>query len=303
MRVFVAGASGTIGIPLVRALVAAGHQVTALTRSPGKQDELRRLGATPALADALDLEALSRVVSLASPTHVIHQLTALPKEGPSSTSDLIATSRLRIDGTRNLLDASIRAHATRFIGGSFALLPGAETPPRNPGMNEAADATRSMESQILEATRSGKIEGIVLRYGLFYGPTNPSSIKMIEMVRKRRFPMIRGDRGQLPFIHLDDAVSATLAALDQGSSGSVYDIVDDRAISISEAVRVMAKYTGSPPPRTIPAWLLRALMPYRARMLSTRLPLSNAKARAELKWRPMFPTFSDGFSKTFSQAA
>jgi nucleoside-diphosphate-sugar epimerase len=303
MRVFIAGASGTIGIPLVRALVAAGHEVTALTRSPGKQDELRRLGATPALADALNSEALSRVVVAAKPTHVIHQLTALPKEGPSSANDLIATNRLRIDGTRNLLDASIRAGATRFIGGSFALLPGAETGPADRGINEAANATRSMESQILDANRSGKIEGIVLRYGLFYGPTNPSSVKMIEMVRKRRFPMIRGDHGQLPFIHLDDAVSATVAALDHGWPGSVYDIVDDRAISISEAVRVMAQSTGAPPPRTIPAWLLRLLMPYRARMLSTRLPLSNAKARAELGWRPMFPTFRDGFSKTFSQAA
>ena len=303
MKVFIAGASGTIGIPLVRALVAAGHEVTALTRSPGKQDELRRLGATPALADALNSEALSRVVVAAKPTHVIHQLTALPKEGPSSADDLIATNRLRIDGTRNLLDASIRAGATRFIGGSFALLPGAEPGPADRGINEAANATRSMESQILDANRSGKIEGIVLRYGLFYGPTNPSSVKMIEMVRKRRFPMIRGDHGQLPFIHLDDAVSATVAALDHGWPGSVYDIVDDRAISISEAVRVMAQSTGAPPPRTIPAWLLRLLMPYRARMVSTRLPLSNAKARAELGWRPMFPTFSDGFSKTFSQAA
>src|SRR5262245_26072655 len=119
MNVFVAGASGTIGIPLVRALVAAGHQVTALTRSPGKQDELRRLGAIPALADALDSEALRAVLLAAKPWHVIHQLTALPKEGPSSASDLVATNRLRIDGTRNLLDASIRAGAIRFVGGSF----------------------------------------------------------------------------------------------------------------------------------------------------------------------------------------
>src|SRR5262245_43647959 len=129
MKVFVAGASGTIGIPLVRALVGAGHQVTALTRSPQKQAELQRLGATPALADALDADALRAVVLSAKPTHVIHQLTALPKEGPSSVSDLVATNRLRIDGTRNLLDASIRAGARRFIGGSFALLPGAGSAP------------------------------------------------------------------------------------------------------------------------------------------------------------------------------
>lgn len=303
MRIFVAGASGTIGIPLVRALVTAGHQVTALTRSPHKQDELRRLGATPAVADALDPDALGAVVASAKPSHVIHQLTALPKEGPSRVSDLVATNRLRIDGTRHLLDASIRAGAKRLIGGSFALLPGAESGSRNTGINEAADAARSMESQILNANRSHQIEGVVLRYGLFYGPINPSTIKMIEMVRKRRFPMIRGDRGQLPFIHIDDAVSATLAALDHGSPGGVYDIVDDTAISISDAVRLMAEYTGAPPPRTIPAWLFRVLMPYRARILSTRLPLSNAKARTELRWRPMFPTFGEGLSKSFSQAA
>jgi nucleoside-diphosphate-sugar epimerase len=234
---------------------------------------------------------------------VIHQLTALPKEGPSRASDLVATNRLRIDGTRHLLDASIRAGATRFIGGSFALLQGAESRSGDSGINEAAEATRSMESQILDANRSRQIEGIVLRYGLFYGPTNPSTVKMVEMVRKHRFPAIRGDQGQLPFIHLDDAVSATVAALDQGSPGSVYDIVDDKAISISDAVRLIAEYTGAAAPRTIPAWLLRLLMPYRARMLSIRLPLSNAKARAELKWRPMFPTLREGFSKTFSRAA
>jgi nucleoside-diphosphate-sugar epimerase len=302
MTVFVAGASGTIGIPLVRALVAAGHQVTALTRSPQKQDELRRLGATPAVADALDADSLGSVVMAAKPSHVIHQLTALPKEGPSRTSDLVATNRLRIDGTRHLLGASIRAGARRFIGGSFALLPGADSA-LIPGINEAADATRSMESQILNASRSHQIEGIVLRYGLFYGPTNPGTIKMIEMVRKRRFPTIRGDNGLLPFIHLDDAVSATLAALDHGSAGCVYDIVDDRAISISEAVRMMAEYTGAPAPRAVPAWLIKMMMPYRARMLSTRLPLSNARARAELGWRPMYPTFSDGLSKSFSRAA
>src|SRR5215831_11947182 len=143
MKIFVAGASGTIGIPLVKALVAAGHEVTGLTRSPQKQDELRRLGATPAVADALDPDALRTVVLAAKPTHVIHQLTALPKEGPSRTSDLIATNRLRIDGTRNLLDAAVRAGAERFIGGSFALLPGAETETPDAFSSEAAGATRS----------------------------------------------------------------------------------------------------------------------------------------------------------------
>ena len=303
MKVFVAGASGTVGIPLVRALVAAGHQVTALTRSPGKHDELRRLGATPALADALDAQALRTVVLAATPTHVIHELTALPKEGPSSERDLVATNRLRIDGTRHLIDAAIRAGAQRFIGGSFALLPGAETEIADAFANEAAAATRSMESQILSVNQSKQIEGIVLRYGLFYGPTNPGTIKMVDMVRKRRLPTIRGDRGLLPFIHIDDVVGATMAALDRGIPGSVYDIVDDKALSFSDAVRIMAECMGAPAPRSIPAWLFRLLSPYRARVLSTRLPLSNAKARADLMWRPTYPTMRDGFMRTFSRAA
>lgn len=313
MRVFLAGASGAIGLPLVRALVAAGHQVTALTRSPHKQDDLRHLGATPAVADALQVDALRAAVAAAKPTHVIHQLTALPKDGPSKVSDLIATNRLRIEGTRHLLDASIRAGARRLIIGSFAPLSAAPASPagrQSPGgdddaldVNDAGAAVRSMESQALEANRTGKIEAVVLRYGLFYGPENPSTIGMIEMIRKRRLPTVRGDNGLVPFIHIDDAVSATIAALDRGTPGSVYDIVDDRPISISDVVRLIAEYTRAPRPMTVPGWLPRLLMPFRARMISMRLPLSNAHARAELGWRPLYPSWRDGLSKTFSQAA
>src|SRR4029453_7740076 len=168
MNVFVAGGSGTIGIPLVRALKTAGHDVTALTRSVQKRDDLRALGVSVAVADALNREALIAAVRAARPTHVIHQLTALPKDAPRRASDLTATNRLRIDGTRNLLDAAVAAGARRFVVGSFAPLS-----PRGPvapdPQDEAAVAVRSMESQVLDATRRGVIEGIVLRYGLFYG--------------------------------------------------------------------------------------------------------------------------------------
>jgi nucleoside-diphosphate-sugar epimerase len=126
---------------------------------------------------------------------------------------------------------------------------------------------------------------------------------MVEMVRKRRLPTIRGDHGLLPFIHIDDVVGATIAALDRGIPGSVYDIVDDQALSFSDAVRIMAECLGAPRPRSIPAWLFRLISPYRARVLSTRLPLSNAKARAELMWRPAYPTMREGFLRTFLQAA
>ena len=176
MRIFVAGGSGAIGIPLVRALVKSGHQVTALTRSQEKQQMLINLGATPAIADALDAAALQSVLQAARPTHVIHQLTAIPKDGVQRASDLDSTNQLRIEGTRNLLSASIAAGAKRFIVGSFAPLQGvsANAPQE---VRRVAAAIDSMESQILEASQSGKIEGIVLRYGLFYGPENPAMLE------------------------------------------------------------------------------------------------------------------------------
>ena len=300
MRVFVAGGSGTIGVPLVRALVASGHEVVAMTRSPEKQALLRALGAIPTVADALDSAGLRTAVAAARPTHVIHQLTALPKDGARGTKDLEATNRLRIDGTRNLIEASVNAGARRFIVGSFALLsprPGSQL------HDPAAEAVRSMETQVMEATTKGAIEGVVLRYGLFYGIEAPSTRKLIEMVRKRRLPIVRSDAGQLPVIHLDDAVAATVAALDRARAGSAYDIVDDQAVSMSEIAKALAEYAGAPQPFRVPAWLPRLVAPYMARLISMQMPLSNAKAKAELGWKPRYPTMRDGLSEMFSKAA
>jgi len=302
LRIFVAGGSGAIGVPLVRALVEAGHQVTALTRSPDKQPALRALGATPAVADALDAAQLEHVLLAARPTHVIHQLTTLPKEGPRRARDLAATNRLRIDGTRHLLDAAVAAGATRVIGGSFALMQGlgANTPP---GIRPAVEAVESMETQILDASRAGRIEGVVLRYGLFYGPHNPATRKMLALVRRRMLPVVRGDQSLLPCIHIDDAVAATVAALDRGAPGGAYDIVDDRPVSMTEIAQALAECAGAPAPLTVPRWLPRLVSPYLARMTSLRLPLSNAEARAALGWRPAFPTMREGLSQTIGRAA
>ena len=300
MNVFVAGASGTIGVPLVRALVAAGHHVTALTRSPGKREALQTLGASPVIANALDRDALVGAVVAAHPTHVIHQLTALPREGPRRASDVEATNRLRRDGTRNLLQAAISSHARRFIVGSFAPL--AASAPATM-QNAAAAAVRSMESQVLEATRQGLIDGIVLRYGMFYGPGVPSTAALVELVRKRRWPVVRGDAGQLPIIHIDDAVSATVLALDGAAAGSTYEIVDDHPASMTEIVTTLAKYAGSPPPLRVPAWLPRLVAPYMARVTAIRMPLSNARAKAELGWAPRYPTFREGLADMFRRAA
>jgi nucleoside-diphosphate-sugar epimerase len=298
MNVFVAGGTGTIGVPLVSALVAAGHQVTALTRSAGKRDDLRALGAAVAVADALDRDALMAAVQAAHPTHVVHQLTALPKDGPRRASDVAATNRLRTDGTRNLLEAAVRAGAGRFVAGSFALLA-----PRDPGSAAPADpaaaAVHSMEAQVLEATEQGAIEGVILRYGMFYGPHTASTDALIRMVRRRLLPVVSDDAGQLPFVHIDDAVSATVRALQRGAPGGAYDIVDDRPVSFGEVVRALAEFSGSPAPLRVPGWLLRLASPYLARLLTIRLPLSNARAKADLGWQPSYPTVRDGLARMF----
>jgi nucleoside-diphosphate-sugar epimerase len=144
---------------------------------------------------------------------------------------------------------------------------------------------------------------VVLRYGTFYGAGSPSTEELVRLVRRRRLPAIRHDRGQLPYIHLDDAVSATMAALDRGRSGETYDIVDDRAMSYSDMVRELAAAAGAPPPFAVPAWLPRLLTPYMARLLEIRLPLSNAKASAELGWRPRYPTIREGLAQVFARVA
>jgi nucleoside-diphosphate-sugar epimerase len=303
MKIFLAGASGAIGVPLVRQLVAAGHQVTALTRMPANADKLRALGATPALADALDAEALRRVVLAAQPTHVIHELTAIPKGGVRSGRDLEPTNRLRIEGTRNLIDAAVATGAKRLIVGSFAMFRGPAPADAPPDVRAAAEAVRSMEFQTLEASRTGRIEGVVLRYGLFYGPETGSTAQMIAMAKRRMLPTIRGDRGLLSSIHVEDAASATVAALDRAPAGSVYDIVDDRPASFSEIVQTLAAAAGAPRPFAVPAWVPRLMMPYMARMISLRMPLSNDQARADLGWRPAYPTIREGLAQTLGRAA
>jgi len=301
MNVFVAGGSGTIGIPLVRALVSAGHQVTAMTRSAGKTAELQALGASVAVADALDRAALVRAVTDARPTHVVHQLTALPKAGVTRPSDLEPTNHLRIEGTRNLLDAAIQAGARRFLVGSFAMLSSGDV--RTPATDAAAAAIRSMESQVLDATATGAIEGVILRYGLFYGADVPSTLNTIDMVRRHRLPVVRHDEGQLPVINVEDAASATVLALDRALAGAVYDIVDDRAVSFTEIVETVAEFTGSSAPWRVPAWIPRLFSPYMARLISLRMPLSNAKAKAELGWRPRYPTIREGLAPLAHHAA
>jgi nucleoside-diphosphate-sugar epimerase len=302
MNVFVAGGSGTIGLRLALALRATGHTVTVLTRSGSKYRKLRAHGVEVAVADALDGDALMALVGRARPSHVVHQLTALPRTGPRRAADLDATNRLRIEGTRNLLDAAVRAGARRLIVGSFAAL--ASSGSCETGiLRPAAEAVYSMERQVIDATKDGRIEGVILRYGMLYGLENPSTAAMVEMIRKRRLPVVRGDTSRLPWIHVDDAVSATVQALRRAPAGVTYDIVDDDLVNFSEMVEAIAECTGSPAPIRIPAWILRLGAPYVAHMMLRRVQASNANARAALAWRPEYATMRERLMHMFHHAA
>ena len=308
MRVFVAGATGTLGIPVVRELAARGHHVIGLTRREAKRPVLRELGARAAVADAFDEAALVRAVRDADPDSVVHLLTAIPRNGPVQAADMAMTNRLRVKGTEHLLRAAIVAGAKRIVAESMIFAYGygdhgeakiKEEDALKAGepdawMRETVDAQRSLESQLIEASRRQLIEGVALRMGLLYGPGSPSTEFMLRLLRRRMFPVVRGGDGSKPWIHISDAVSAIIASLERGRSGEVYNIVDDEPISYSDFLLFAAQAIGAPRPRSLPPWFLRLTAPYAAASLSTRLNVSNEKAKRELGWHLRFPGCREG---------
>jgi len=315
MHVFVAGATGAMGVPLVRRLVAAGHRVTGLTRSEAKRPLLERLGATVAVGDVFDRERLGAVLQQARPDAVVHLLTALPEQGPMRASDLVATNRLRGEGTKNLVEASIAAGVRRLVAESIVLVygfgqhgperlteehPVARSSPR-PWLQPTIDGGLALEETVLSAARAGKLEGVVLRYGFVYGAEAGSTRLTLRMVKQRRMPLVGDGSGLWSWIHLEDAATATLAALERGHSGEVYNIVDDEPVTWSDYLPHLAQVLGAPRPWRLPVWLFRLVAPYAVIALTSRIPVSNAKARRELGWQPRYPTYREGLA-SLSQA-
>ena len=304
MRVFVAGATGALGVPLVRRLVASGHEVTGLTRSGAKAALVRDLGATPAVADALDAATLGAAVAESAPDAVVHALTALPKRGPLRISELAATDRVRTRGTANLIEAAVAAGARRLVGESVALVYGdtgeavaTEARPArapHPALQSSMDAVTSLEDQVLKASRAGRIEGVVLRYGIFYGPGVASTDFMLRTLRRRMFPLLGGGRSVVSWIHVDDAAGATAAALTRGQPGEVYNVVDDEPATLRDFVTELTRAVGAPAPFSVPAWVARLLGPLPATLATIRLRVSNEKAKQELGWAPVYPTYREG---------
>ncbi len=308
MRVFVAGASGAIGRQLLPFLKIARHTVVAMTRSPSKAVILRALGAEPVVVDALDREAVKVAVRQATPDVVIHQLTALANVSSLRNWDeqFDATNRLRVEGLDYLLEAARSAGARRFIAQSFAGWPYArvggwvktETDELDPtplrAMSRTLAAIRYVETAVPSVP---DVQGLVLRYGFLYGPGTSLAWdgQIVTMIRAGRFPIIGDGRGVWSFTHVDDAATATLAAVSRGSSG-IYNIVDDDPAPVGTWLPELARIVGARPPRHIPAWLGRlALGDPGVRLMTEARGASNAKAVRELGWRPSYASWRQGF--------
>jgi 2-alkyl-3-oxoalkanoate reductase len=315
MRVFVAGASGALGVQLVPQLVAAGHQVVAMTRTASKQDGLRALGATPVVADALDADAVAGVVGEAEPEVIVHELTAL--SGPVRAMDMrhpdrifAMTNRLRTEGTDHLLAAGRAVGARRFVAQSFAAWRWARTggpvlteddplDPDPPAPLRAGLAAILYLEHAVATIAWG--EGLVLRYGSFYGPGTAISLapdaELAAAVRKRLFPLVGNGGGVWSHVHVEDAAAATVAAVELGQPG-IYNIVDDDPARVREWLPVLAGALGAKPPRHVPRWLARLAAGEAATIMMTDVRgASNAKAKRELGWQLRYPSWRLGFTK------
>jgi nucleoside-diphosphate-sugar epimerase len=284
----------------VRRLIEAGHDVVAIGRYASGADRVRRRGAKPLRVDVMDREALLTAVKGERFDAVIHELTAL-KRAPVRHADLRPTNALRIDGTAHLLDAARATGARRFLTQSIVFGYGyrdlgrrpltEEDPFGIPQGNAFDEHLAAMVSTERQATTTPGIGGIALRYGLFYGADVEN---MADMLRRRILPVVRGG-GEIPFVHHEDAASATVAALERGDPGTVYNVVDDTPATFRELIERVAAARGTPRPLTVPRWVLQAGAPYAASLYSgLSMRVSNARAAEGLGWRPRYPSVREG---------
>ena len=307
MKVFVAGASGAIGRPLVEQLVDAGHEVVGTTRSEHRAEAIRAAGAEAAVLDVTDTERLRRAVEEAKPEVVINELTSLPDTIDFREKDvLVPTNALRGQVSPALAQIAADAGARRLISQSvsFFYAP-AGGPVKNeddpllsaPGDSPMAGGVEALRAMERSTTGTTGIDGVVLRYGFFYGPGTAYAPdgSTAEQVRKRRFPVVGKGTGVFSFVHVDDAAAATVAALAQGSEGT-YNVVDDEPAELREWLPVYAEALGAKRPRRVPPWIARLIAGKEAVGLATAMRgASNEKAKRELSWTPTYSSWRQGF--------
>jgi len=314
MKVFVAGATGALGRKLVPQLVARGHEVVGMTRSASKQDLVRSLGARPVVADALDPDAVAQAVASAEPEVIVHQLTALSGKmsirdarHPDRAPMTRMTNRLRIEGTDHLLAAGRAVGARRFVAQSFGAFRYART--GGPVLTEAdpldpdpPGALRPVVQALLHLEQAVTTidwgEGLALRYGGFYGPGTSTSLapdaQIAAPIRKRQFPIVGGGGGVWSHIHIEDAATATAAAVENGQPG-VYYIVDDEPAPVRDWLPLLASALDAKPPRRIPRWLGRLVAGEMATVMMTDVRgASNEKAKRELGLQLRYPSWRQG---------
>jgi nucleoside-diphosphate-sugar epimerase len=307
MRIFLAGATGAIGKQLVPRLVAAGHEVHGMTRSESKRGMLQEMGAVPVVADALDSDQLTEAVRRAKPDVIVDELTAIGSlDTRHFDRDFALTNRLRTEGTDYLLSAAHGVGVRRFVAQSYGAWPYERTGgpvkteedplDREPAreMRETLAAIRYLEHAVLDAEWT---EGIVLRYGAFYGPGTSMAPggPQVEMVRRRRFPLVGDGGGVWSFIHIADAAEATVAAIEHGKRG-VYNVVDDEPAPVAEWLPSLAHELGAKRPMRVPRFIGRLFAGEAGVVMMTEARgASNEKAKRELGWRPSHPTWRRGF--------
>jgi nucleoside-diphosphate-sugar epimerase len=311
VRVFVAGSTGALGRRLLPLLVAGGHQVVGLTRSPQRAEWLQRTGATAVVGDALDRDAVVQAVVRAEPEVVLHELTAFSRLGTNLRRferEVAETNRLRTEGTEVLRDAALAAGAQRLVAQSFAGWIYArdggpvktEADPLDPRplppMRGAIDALRHHEGVVLD---TDGLDGVVLRYGTWYGPGTSLALDglYVREIRRRRFPIVGNGAAVWSFVHVDDVARATIAAVERGRPG-VYNIVDDEPAPVAIWLPELATAIGAKPPRRVPVWLGRLFAGQLAVLVMTEIRgSSNAKAKRELDWQPSYASWRDGFRR------
>jgi nucleoside-diphosphate-sugar epimerase len=303
MRVFVTGATGAVGGHLVRGLVAAGHEVTGTTRTPDKVAGLRAAGAQPVVLDGLDRAAVITAVRAAAPDVIVHEMTALAamRNLRSMDQGFAITNELRTRGTDNLLAAATEAGTRRVIVQSYTGWPNersggpvkTEDDPLDTRPVASTERSLAAIKYVEETVPTAVPEGVVLRYGSFYGPG--ATQFLLDMVRKRRVPVIGGGTGIWSFIEITDAAAATIAAVGRGASG-VYNVVDSDPAPVADWLPYLARVAGAKPPLRMPAWLGRPIAgELFVIQMTTARGSSNAKARKELGWEPRYPSWREGF--------
>jgi nucleoside-diphosphate-sugar epimerase len=311
MKVFVAGATGALGKQLVPLLVAKGHEVVGMTRTDAKADQLRSVGAQPVVADALDADAIGRAVGEAEPDVIVHQLTAIPPKINMRRfeREFALTNRLRTAGTDHLLSAGRAVGVKRFVAQSNASLYARTGGPIKreddpldddpaPEMRQGLAALRHLEAAV---TRAQWTEGLVLRYGWFYGPGTSIALdplgSQVELLRKRQLPIVGGGTGVWSFIHIEDAAAATVAAVEGGPAG-IYNVVDDEPAPVSEWAPVLAAAVGAKRPLRVPRWVGRLAAGEWATVAMTETRgAANDKAKRALDWHLRYPSWRQGFTK------